>query len=52
MDKPQETDKKTWYSLHKEQIKLIQFLMYHLNKHKKQEKKVEIKEADFVVKFD
>lgn len=28
-------DKKpTWYSLHKDQVRLIQYLLYHLKKHK------------------
>lgn len=25
----------TWYSLHKEQVRLIQYLLYHLKKDKK-----------------
>ena len=49
-------DKASWYSLHKDQIKLIQFLLYHLRKNK--EKKVEpdngmkIKREETVVTFD
>lgn len=30
--------KPTWYSLHKEQVRLIQFLLYHLQKSKKQQR--------------
>lgn len=31
--------KPTWYSLHKDQVRLIQFLLYHLQKNKKQQRK-------------
>ena len=34
-----EEKKKTWYSLHAEQVRLIQFLLYHLNKYNKKEMK-------------
>jgi hypothetical protein len=33
-EKQVEKEKKTWYSLHKEQVRLIQFLLYHLQKQK------------------
>lgn len=26
----------TWYDLHKDQVRLLQFLLYHLKKHEKQ----------------
>lgn len=52
MDQP----KASWYSLHKDQIKLIQFLLYHLRKNKEKkvepENKIQIKKEEIVVTFD
>lgn len=47
----------TWYSLHAEQIRLIQFLLYHLTKYNKKEMKqtdlpMEKLEGKFVVRFE
>ena len=54
--------KPTWYSLHKEQVRLIQFLLYHLKKNKEQKKASPIRifrqtdegkqEAEFLVMFE
>lgn len=50
-----EEPKKTWYSIHKEQIKLIQWLLYHLNKSKaggeKEKGRIEKVVGDFKVEF-
>jgi len=51
----EKVQKPTWYSLHKEQIKLIQWLLYHLKKHEKEEKKRQeskMTQQDFLVNFD
>ncbi len=55
-DKPKDEkeEKPTWYSLHKEQIKLIQWLLYHLKKHDTggKEKTIRKEEKDFTVTFE
>ena len=49
-------DKPSWYSMHKEQIKLIQFLLYHLRKHKekpvKEESKIKVVREEVYITFD
>ena len=49
-------EKPSWYSLHKEQIKLIQFLLYHLRKAKEQppenDKMIKIEKKEVIVSFD
>lgn len=51
-----EAEKQTWYSLHKEQVKLIQFLLYHLKKNQvKQNNDIQglkITSGHFILKFD
>lgn len=51
-----ESAKPTWYSLHKEQIKLIQWLLYHLNKAKReipeQKSIIKIQSGEFIIRFD
>jgi hypothetical protein len=46
--------KSTWYSLHKEQVRLVQYLLYHLKKDKKK-KQLVVKETtnedSFTVSF-
>lgn len=32
--------KSTWYSLHKEQVRLVQYLLYHLKKDKKKKQRI------------
>ena len=48
--------KESWYALHKEQIKLIQFLLYHLRKHKqspsKNETIIKIEQKETIITFD
>ena len=49
-------EKPSWYSLHKEQVKLIQFLLYHLRKNKekpeKKESVVKFEQKEITVTFD
>jgi hypothetical protein len=49
-------EKQTWYSIHKEQIKLVQWLLYHLRKHSrvqvKEESRIKLFTGDFTVRFD
>jgi hypothetical protein len=49
-------EKPSWYSLHKEQVKLIQFLLYHLRKGKEKpvqdDKTIKIIKGEIVVSFD
>ena len=56
---PPADETKTWYELHKEQVKLIQFLLYHLKKYEKKitpptDPKPQIKktEGEFICKFE
>jgi hypothetical protein len=55
MDTPEDEKKKTWYFMHKEQIKLIQWLLYHLQKSKRttsETSSMKIEKGDFKVSFD
>ena len=49
-------EKPSWYSMHKEQIKLIQFLLYHLRKNKektvKEESQIKVIHEEVSVNFD
>lgn len=56
-EEKKEEDKKTWYSMHAEQVRLIQFLLYHLNKYNKKEMKqtdmpIEKVQGKFTVRFE
>jgi hypothetical protein len=56
-NEPQKKEKETWYSLHSEQIRLIQWLLYHLNKYNKGEMKqtdkpVEVIEGKYTLHFE
>ena len=53
MDKKDE-EKKTWYAMNKQQVKLIQWLLYHLRKHKTNPEAKSIitkTEGDFLIDF-
>jgi len=51
-----EDQKPTWYGLHKEQVKLIQFLLYHLKKYQSKpigtNDGLKIERGHFIIKFD
>ena len=51
-----ESEKPSWYGLHKEQVKLIQFLLYHLKKHQARpvgmNDGLKIERGQFILKFD
>jgi len=54
MDNNDKEKKPTWYSLHKEQIKLLQWLLYHLKKQKMNDQPSgdQITTEEFIVKFE
>ena len=54
---PDKKPKQSWYEANKEQVKLIQFLLYHLKKHETKTPKQENEEfknasAHFTLRFD